>query len=399
MQNTIDQTQRTLLRLLGACLFGAEPPQLSAETLPALWRESAQQAVTVLALQHAALPGADGARIRSAILRRLSANAEIFSQHTLVHELMGQANVPYVILKGAASAYYYPDPLFRTMGDVDFLVAPEDVDRASEYLKSQGFAPWREKHVCHIVFTRDAIHLELHFAPAGVPYGKAGELVRGYLADILATASTVETDVCTFRNPDRFHHGLVMLLHMQHHLLSEGIGLRHLCDWAVFVNAFGDGAFSALFEPRLRAAGLWRFAQTMSLAAHLGLSLPYQPFMGEDTALAEAILADILAGGNFGNKDAERFTQGIFISDRGKDGVKRSRLAQFVATANSVAGTHWKPAREHKLLLPVGWALYGAKRIARTLRGEREPLHLFSAYQTCQDRKELYQQLRLFETE
>ena len=33
------------------------------------------------------------------------------------------------------------------------------------------------------------------------------------------------------RIPAPFHHGLILLLHTVHHMLGEGIGLRHLCDW------------------------------------------------------------------------------------------------------------------------------------------------------------------------
>lgn len=84
----------------------------------------------------------------------------------------------------------------------------------------------------------------------------------------------------TFRNPEPFYHGLIMLLHMRHHLLAEGMGLRHLCDWAVFVDHFSDDEFRAMFEKKLKKTGLWRFAVTVSLSAHLAIGLPYREFMG-----------------------------------------------------------------------------------------------------------------------
>ena len=67
------------------------------------------------------------------------------------------------------------------------------------------------------------MHYELHFEPAGVPGGKAGDYVRKMLEDIQETAVRVENNEFSYIIPDDFHHGLVMLLHMQHHLLAEGI--------------------------------------------------------------------------------------------------------------------------------------------------------------------------------
>ena len=45
-------------------------------------------------------------------------------------------NMPYVAMKGLASAMYYPDPSLRSMGDVDFLVTKENVSHAGKLLES-----------------------------------------------------------------------------------------------------------------------------------------------------------------------------------------------------------------------------------------------------------------------
>lgn len=44
-----------------------------------------------------------------------------FEQHTAVHRLMADQGIPYCILKGVASAWYYPDRLARQMGMLIFL--------------------------------------------------------------------------------------------------------------------------------------------------------------------------------------------------------------------------------------------------------------------------------------
>ena len=399
-QTGMNGAERALLALLRKSLFGGELEyELTREEQLAALEESRKQAVFCLAAQSASLAGEESDRVRGQSLSAIRLNVEILRQHQYLHELMTKAGIPYVVLKGAASAYYYPQPQQRMMGDVDFLVAQEDVERASRLLAAEGFTPWDEAHICHIVFRKERMHFEMHFEPAGVPDGEAGKIVRRYCAEMIAAAATVQSGFVTFQNPAPFYHGLIMLLHMQHHLLAEGIGLRHLCDWAVFVDRFSSEEFRAMFEDRLKEIGLWNFAVAVSLSAHLAIGLPYREFMGKDSDLAQSLLLDILAGGNFGRKDRGRVQEGMFISNRGKDGVGHSRLVQMVFSVNQIVYTHWPVCKRWKLLLPFGWLYWGAVRGCRVALGKRKPMQLARAFRESQPRKELYKRLRLFEPE
>lgn len=393
----IMEEQKALLSLIANSLFGVKAEIPCNTDFNRLLTESKQQAVTALALKNVSMP--ENVKDTNTVFKNITVNSRVFADHTLLNNIMTKANIPYTVLKGAASAYYYPDPIFRAMGDVDFLVKKEDIEKATEVLKQNGFKPWEEEHICHIVFRKGKIHLEMHFEPAGVPNGKAGEAVRKYISDMIETSSLVKSDICTFVNPDKFHHGLIMLLHMQHHLLSEGIGLRHLCDWAVFVNSFKGNEFETLFKERLKNVGLWTFAKTISLAASIGIGLPKQEFMGGNTELACSTLNDIISGGNFGSKDKDRSGEGFFISNRGKDGVNHSRPVQFILSVNQIVYTNWKVTKKAKILLPIGWAFWGIRRFIRVLTGKRRHMNFKKLYNSSKSRKELYKQLHLFETE
>lgn len=391
------EAQKVLLALLANRLFGAQKEIPEDTDYLAVAKEAQFQAVTAAAFNGTPLPQAVKEKINDEVISYIASGASVFSAHSELDGLLRKNGVPYVILKGAASAYYYPDPLNRAMGDVDFLVKKDDIPRATEILKNAGFTPWKEAHICHIVFTKENEHLEMHFEPAGIPNGKQGEMIRGYLSDAIDRANYVQTELCSFYNPSKFHHGLIMLLHMQHHLLSEGIGLRHLCDWAVFVNSMTNEEFTATFQEKLRRAGLYKFAQTISLAAHIGMDLPYRDFMGDDKCLAEDILNDILSGGNFGAKDSGRACEGLFISNRGKDGVSKNRFTQFFASVNQIVYTHWPVSKKAKILLPFGWLYFGGRYLVRTLTGKRKRKKFLKAYSASKERKELYKKLHLFE--
>ena len=394
----MESGERALLAMMEKSLFGGECKLSEEEQLAAL-EESRKQAVFCLAAQSASLTGEACDRIRKQSLSAIRRNMDILLQHQYLHELMTKAGIPYVVLKGAASAYYYPLPHQRMMGDVDFLVPGDDVERTAELLKAEGFTPSDDHHDFHIAFHKERMNFELHFDPPGVPGGEVGRIVREYCADIITAAKTVQSGMVTFQNPEPFHHGLVMLLHMKNHLLAEGIGLRHLCDWAVLVDRFSDDEFRAMFEEKLKKTGLWRFAVTVSLSAHLAIGLPYRKFMGDDRDLALGLLTDILSGGNFGRKKEGRTEEGLFISHYGQDGVPQSRIVRLVSAANRIVYNHWPVARKVKLLLPFGWLYWGGLRLVREIAGTRQPMQYAKAYLDAQPRTELYRRLQLFETE
>ena len=156
----ITEEQKALLSLIANSLFGVKAEIPCNTDFNRLLTESKQQAVTALALKNVSMP--ENVKDANTVFKNITVNSRVFADHTLLNNIMTKANIPYTVLKGAASAYYYPDPIFRAMGDVDFLVKKEDIEKATEVLKQNGFKPWEEEHICHIVFRKGKIHLEMH---------------------------------------------------------------------------------------------------------------------------------------------------------------------------------------------------------------------------------------------
>lgn len=265
----------------------------------------------------------------------------------------------------------------RQMGDADFLVAREEFPKAEEVLKADGFIIHEESHRHHVGFEKDRMSFEIHFDQPGIPDGVEAWVVRDYFSDILEKSKETSDGSFTWIQPDKFHHGLIMLLHVQRHLLSEGIGLRHLCAWAVFVNAIPEQEFQQIFEERLKKIGLWKFAQTISLTAHLGTGLPRKSWMGKDQSIAQALLKDILSGGNFGSKDRQRAWEGMFISSRGQNSVKHNRIMQAIFSINQNIYNHWLMVKRRKGLLPIGLVLFCSGLFIEQLREKQESIIFF----------------------
>lgn len=391
--------QHALLSLLSKALFDR------SATLPAsldrrlLAREAAAHAVFALAFSQPDTAFAD-AEDQQQTMEIVSNNVLIFYHHELLHQWMKAKEIPYVVLKGCASAAYYPDPLLRSMGDVDFLVPVSRMEEAGRVLEAHGLVPWEKEHISHVVYRSEEMHFEMHFRPAGMPEGKAGKLAEAYLSDVFETAQTKPVGESTMTLPSPFHHGLVLLLHATHHMTGEGIGLRHLCDWAVFENGFSDEAFCEIFEEKLKAIGLWQFARVLTQIAVKYLGAQRRSWVGDADDVADFLMEDILSSGNFGVKDADRDQEMLFISDRGKDGVGRTGMrTQFVRSVNKIVYDKFPAAGKNKLLLVWGWIVCGTRYSVRVLLGKRKNLLGRDILQGASQRRELYQQLKLFETE
>ena len=412
MKNTdirsFDLTQRTIFGLLSQTLFGAAYTPEPDVDWTEVYQESENQAVRLQTFaNHHLIPDIPD-ELREKIRRYLAAamlrNARIHGEHTYVHTLLTQNGIAYSVLKGAGSACYYPDPLTRAMGDVDFFVSREDFDRALALFAREGFTASGQDHICHVVLRKKPIHLEMHFEPAGVPDGEVGEKILSYLSDLRACAVPLKSRLTTCMRPCDFHHGLIMLMHLQHHLLAEGIGLRHLCDWAVFVNHFRPNEFRETFEERLKAVGLWRLARLLSLSAALYIGLPEQDWMRddpEDGEIAGQLMVDIVAGGNFGKKNRQRAYEGLFISNRGKDGVGNNRLKEGFGALNRITRAKCPFTQRVPILLPVGWVAVLLGYLFRNHKRNQTKGHVSAAdaYKKSSARQQLYRKLGLYEPE
>ncbi len=391
--------ERVLLSSLGAALFGGVPCEAPKEIMDAAFALGKVHAVAATAF--ADVPAdrfSDAAAVPRHLFTVMKNNAAVHAGHRDIDRLLTGAGIPYCILKGAASASYYPVPSLRAMGDVDFLVHEEDVARAAERLSTAGYVPTGMPHGFHDVYHKGDLSYELHRAVTEFPDTPVGRRVREMLSDTVDTARLTENALCTCRLPDDFHHGLIMLLHMQHHMFAVGIGLRHLSDFAVFLFRLGEERFRATLEAPLREVGLWHFAAAVSAAAHVGLGLPYMSFMAEGMPVAEALLCDILDSGNFGRADDGRLGEGYFLAAVGGD-VKNGPVRNLFLSVNGATVHAFPFLRRWWILRPPFWVFIVLRRVVRVLTGKRKPAHLVSAYRRGRPRRELYRALAAFEPE
>ena len=243
-------------------------------------------------------------------------------------DLLEMHQIPCAVLKGTSVAYLYPHPELRTIGDIDVLVDERKRDEACSILKEQGFVPAHsaEKHLC---LQKGDVWVEMHRMVSVFPESEKGRFSKQFMLEALRHTQTAEIQGVCFPMLSGAYQIIALLAHMEQHLATSGIGLRQVCDWAVTVDALRD-CFDGETLALLERCGLLQFAKIMTRLCEKYLGLPPCAWSAEaPDALVDAMLADILVGGNFQAQAAERpFTEVLMdaydVAGKGKTCIMRN---------------------------------------------------------------------------
>ncbi len=184
------------------------------------------------------------------------ARTEAFLEPTLrrLLEELGTVGVEPIVLKGAALAYTaYPDPVWRTMGDIDLLLPHGELERAKDVLRELGYltqgADAEPDH--HHLLPRYApdwrlgVELHHHLLPESNPYLLSLEdcwsrrrtvEIAGVRSDILASV-------------DALHFAC---LHMGYAHRYRWFPLRSLTDILAITTSYGQDLDWDLFVSLVR---------------------------------------------------------------------------------------------------------------------------------------------------
>lgn len=223
--------------------------------------------------------------------------------------------VRVIVLKGVGTAAYYPVPELRKSGDIDLLVTkPENVKKACEILKKNGFLKKKEQTANHhIVFeNKDGIELELHTMLAE-PFDHQN--MNHYLKQLQLDYDQHIDRRCIIGSilpvPEDAYHAYYLLLHMLQHFLRSGFGLKLLCDWVVFWNHDIDPVQKNQYKQMLTQTGLEGFSSMVTglCVEFLGLEKEKVEDLLDDRYPSEKLqdfMEEILASEEFGKSAKDR---------------------------------------------------------------------------------------------
>ena len=396
---------RILLGLVRSQITG-EKFMLSTDVEEVDWRavmhESVHQAIPMLAFDAAAavenqIPLEVYEHWMQLAYAAMSNNMKVMHSQNELVALLNAHKFNYVILKGLAAAADYPRPELRSLGDVDFLIDPAKQNEIQCCLLEHGYVMSNTDHVCHITFKRPGAYLEMHFQIAGIPLGKKGDWVFAAMKDVLEEARVLVVEGAKFYAADEIRHALILLLHMQGHMLNEGLGIRHLCDWACFINRTSHKAYwEETLLPFLKKLGLYTYASVMTKTAsvYLGSICPaWARDVSED--LCAEIMFDIFEGGNFGKKDLVRAKSGLMISQEGKTGTAHGRLRNLYIGLHRASMKRYPIVKKIKALHPLFDVIHAIRYLVLSTVGKKPFLTEMAV--RAGNRRALYEKLRVFE--
>ena len=233
-------------------------------------------------------------------------NLELDQAVTDLCSAVNEAGIRIWVVKGQTLAQLYPEPKSRSCGDIDFLCRPDDWENAVEY--------FTKKH--HVVFNNPVTPKDEGFSIRGIKYEMHRTLVmlssprhQRYwdsvvMKDILSSDESIEIGGVKVPVLPPTINALYVFTHIFGHFISEGIGLRQFCDWALVLKHYKSRIDVERLERHLEGIGLKKafIGFGAILTDYLGLPSEDFPFLipQEFHCRAGALWNNILELGNFG---------------------------------------------------------------------------------------------------
>lgn len=287
--------------------IGTEPffeRRLTSDEWRAMYRDSVVQGVTAVVFDFVkTLPKSEAPDMTLLMewlsastgveqtMRRMQIKAEEFAEE------MGKREIPVVVLKGMAFAQYYPNPLHRECGDLDcyMMGKKEEGDKITVELGgAMEEAGCKHSHLTYKGLTIENHHFFTDFDDT--PTGKLTERVLGELIQEEHTYIGKSKLLC----PSANFNALFLLKHAQGHFIDEGIRMRHVLDWALFLKGEQEKVDWSRVLPMLGATRTAMFAGVMTAIAiqYLHIDVHDKGLLAlaesAEQRMVDAVLADIM---------------------------------------------------------------------------------------------------------
>ncbi|MBR6261874.1 MAG: nucleotidyltransferase family protein [Prevotella sp.] len=317
-----------LLSLTRAALWDTEP-HLDAPLSPAAWEQLYHQARkqtvqgivydAVCRLPEAQLPPDDllGMWMEEVLYIEATHHRHLKALTWVTSRMEAESTLRPIVLKGLPIANLYPAPHHRVSGDIDlFYGSLAAVNEADRQVESWGIPITRGLYGESSYLVND-VPIEHHglLVHSHVPWRK--RRLRAWIEQRLSDADAT-TECSIGNNTVKVLSPELDLLqlssHALKHALNEGIGLRQLCDIALFVTHHREKLPPETVRPILKRFGLLRWTDLcLSYGVeHLGIRQEQLPFpVHASKGLVASMHDEVMQSGNFGFLDERYHTQGI----------------------------------------------------------------------------------------
>lgn len=213
---------------------------------------------------------------------------------------LGEAGIASVLLKGQGLTPYYPATYLRECGDIDLYVDEADYRRACDIvLSGMGDRNRLDVHEDgkHFFIREGKMIIEIHRRALTLPDPDDDAWFAAFARDGLSR-NLVPVEIYDIRinTPADSFNAVYIFLHAWEHFKGRGVGLRHLCDWALLLHGRHAHIDTEVIREALDRLHLWKAWQTFAAIAVdiLGLPADEMPFYTHSAASRARKVVEIM---------------------------------------------------------------------------------------------------------
>lgn len=183
-----------------------------------------------------------------------------------VSELLAKEGIRMMVFKGQANASFYPVPEHRATGDIDCWLFG-DAEKGDEILAAHG-AEIDNRWYRHSKISYKGETIENHRVLSHTRGSKRKKQMEEELVALLDIASLSKIDGCgeALLPPPQFN-ACFLTYHALHHFTSEGLRMKQILDWAIFLKHEQDKVDWVAFNDFCKRYKLDKFAEIMNCVA------------------------------------------------------------------------------------------------------------------------------------
>lgn len=225
------------------------------------------------------------------VMQRIQQTSEEIAQR------MAERDIPLIVLKGLAFSQYYPQPLHREFGDLDCYLMGKKAE--GDLLVAELGGTMEEVGLKHSHLDYKGLTIENHLYFTDFNNTPTGIATERLLAQLIHEGCSPLGDTRLLCPPPLFN-ALFLLKHAQSHFISEGIRVRHVLDWALFLRAEEETLDWSRLVSMLETTRTAPFAAVMTAIAsqYLGIHIHDKDLQAlsacANPRMVRAVLADIM---------------------------------------------------------------------------------------------------------
>ncbi len=262
-----------------------------------------------------------------------------FNEFKSVSSILTEKQIDFIGLKGCVLRSLYPVPELRTMGDFDILIKKEQLTAIKNIFSAKGYSA--KNDYTGIIYSKNNIVWEVFFS-----LNEEFKINTDKWDKLFAEKTTeINSIVC----PDFTLFFLHLIIHTGKHYITEGAGIRNLCDITLFLNKYKKKIDFDYIEETCREQGYYKLYCHIINAVNIWFDANVK---GVDTIQTniDGFVEYMLLNGIYGKHDNVMLSQLTKNENAGENTIRKL----FFPSAGSLK-YRYKYLMKMPFLLPIAW--------------------------------------------